>query len=70
MKRSILCKNVHSKTVKIKNHPSEFIKMDITVMDAKRRVIIGNSTKITMDGMMRRLESILKPNETLIIILY
>ena len=39
-------------------------------MDARRRVITGNSIKITMDRMMKRLKSILNQNETLIIILY
>jgi hypothetical protein len=43
----------------IKNHPSEYIKMDLTTMGSKGRVIIGSFIRITMDGMMRRLEIIL-----------
>ena len=45
--------------MKIKNPHSEYIKTDITAMDAKKREIIGSSIKIIMDGMIKRLEIIL-----------
>jgi hypothetical protein len=37
----------------------KYIKKDITAMDVKKRVITGNSIRITMDWMMKRLEIIL-----------
>ena len=49
--------------MKIENHPLKYIKTDITAMDAKEKEIIGNSIKITMDGMIKRLGIILRPNE-------
>ena len=43
----------------IRNPHSEYIKMDIIVMDVKEKGITGGSTRIIMDGMMRKLEIIL-----------